>query len=152
MKTFKEFISEAAIHPQSVQDRLEKYWAKTSELNFAEMADKSHQLVSSALGNQTKPDFVGTFGIKGSPSDQRDVFALDAADKKRYGQNVYRYETKTTRAGGSMPLVKIDLSKGMVYFMTDASIENDGAEFESKGTKIGWMNVFKKDKFLDNQK
>ena len=54
------------------------------------------------------------------------------------GQELYRYETNTTKMGNFKPLILIDRNKKLCYFLR--STESENIEFESKGVKIQIWN------------
>ena len=77
------------------------------------------------------------------------LFDLDAGDKKyvgkeakvKTGQTVFRYATRNSMAGDIFPLIKIDVKRGLMYHLTQASSSGDVdyAEFESRSVKLRYL-------------
>jgi hypothetical protein len=55
------------------------------------------------------------------------------------GERVYRYVNRNTAIGGSMPLIKINYEKGLLYFTVPNDYDN--IEFERKGVKALWIGL-----------
>lgn len=80
------------------------------------------------------------------------LFDLDVHDesfiksknlKMKLGEKVYRIETEKSKKFGIKPFVKINLDKGLVYFNA-ADKFTDDIEFETKGSKIKFLNLVQK--------
>lgn len=63
--------------------------------------------------------------------------------KLRDGEHIFRYTTDTTEVGGMQPLIKVNIDKGLAYFLTERSSEGliDSPEFEKRGVKVTWMRL-----------
>ena len=92
-------------------------------------------------------NFVGNFGWK-TPTGLADgyLYKLDdydamliRPDMLKSGERVYRYVNRNTAIGGSMPLIKINYEKGLLYFTVPNDYDN--IEFERKGVKALWIGL-----------
>lgn len=56
---------------------------------------------------------------------------------------MFRYATRSTVAGDIFPLVKVNLDKGMVYYLTQESSsgEIDEVKFETRGAKLKFARM-----------
>ncbi len=57
----------------------------------------------------------------------------------RGGEQLFRYETPTTRIGGMMPLIKVNLKTGLVYFLQDLDAED--YQFDTVSQKPVWIDI-----------
>lgn len=95
---------------------------------------------------------VGAFHPKTWNRDGH-LLKLDAYDEKlvsklrlKNGERVFRYETDTTKAGSMKPLVKVNIDRGLVYFLTpESSDSGEYIEFETRGVPVRYMR-FRKSK------
>lgn len=93
---------------------------------------------------------VGAFHPKTWRTDGN-LVKLDSFDKKlvkdiklKSDERIYRYSTDTTKAGNMMPLIKVNINKGLVYFLTpESSDKGETIEFEKKGVPTHWMRLRK---------
>lgn len=135
MKKFREFVNEAV-----PEERL------PSNVHFddsmATWADSD--LISKYMrkGNE----IVGIIGTHGSNSDLI-LMELDGLDRNlasgirlKNGERLFRYVTRSSDAGGIVPLVKVNVYKNLIYFLTERSSngEIDHPEFESRGMKADY--------------
>jgi hypothetical protein len=97
-----------------------------------------------------KDDFVGNFGWMTSNKKLADgyLFKLDSFDqnlvkdiKLKSGERIFRYFNERSAIGGIVPLIKINLEKGLLYFMPMKEFGDDSIEFETKGVKAEWVNL-----------
>lgn len=95
-------------------------------------------------------DFAGNFE-HGINRHTYELFFLDSFDKNlvkdvplKSDEIIYRYETDTTRAGKMSPLVKINIQKGLAYFLTDKSMDEDILDFDKRGVKLRYLNLVQK--------
>jgi len=88
--------------------------------------------------------------IGDSPIKAMVLFHLKPADKKdlkganiKAGEQVFRYATRSTVSGDIFPLIKVNLSKGMVYYLTQESSSGDIDEvkFETRGAKLKFARM-----------
>lgn len=93
-------------------------------------------------------DFAGNFGWESSKGKLSEgyLYKLDKADKDfvsevklKDGEKIFRYITYTTAVGGMKPLIKINIDKGLLYFLVDSNKEE--AKFETVGVKALWVNL-----------
>lgn len=89
---------------------------------------------------------IGSFQWKyGNRFNEGILFPLDSFDKDvikdvrlKNGDVVFRYETDVM-VGGMRPLIKLNLDKGLVYFLQDS--ESGEAKFETRGIKAEYIVV-----------
>ena len=103
-----------------------------------------------ALHGYSHDDFAGNFELPIARNtfvlynlgDKDKKFVARFTDiKLKPSEKIFRYETETTKIGGMMPLVKINVDKGLVYFLTEDANKNDVVEFEAKGNKAKFINI-----------
>jgi hypothetical protein len=96
----------------------------------------------------TEKDFVGNFGWKTPQGKLGDgyLFKLDDYDqnlikdlKLKSGEKVFRYFNRLSAIGGMTPLIKMNLDKGLIYFLQDS--DNDEIVFETRGTNALWISL-----------
>ena len=127
---------------------------KDKNIKFIEEDEFYRQIGYQKFGDK----WVGSFNHKDTKRvNDYYLLMLDSWDKSliknirlKEEEYILRYETDTTKIGGMRPLVKINVIKGLVYFLED--IESDKVEFSKKGSKVTYMNLredyFKDIKFL----
>ena len=96
--------------------------------------------------------FYGNFGWKyqGAQHDGQ-LYCLDSFDKDytqtvplKHGEVLLRYCTDRMKHG--LPLVKLDVELGIVYFLTADSyngLNGDDVQFEGRGCKLVYLNIVK---------
>ena len=102
--------------------------------------------------NYLKPLFIGNFGWKTPQGKLADgyLFELDEYDMGLIGtlkpnEKVFRYINRMTAISGSKPLIKINLEKGLLYFLTqNEDYNNDDIVFETRGVKASWISLMDK--------
>jgi len=75
------------------------------------------------------------------------MYDLDDFDQGYFGERVtlrknerlFRYETETTKIGGMMPLIKVNLRTGLVYFLRD--LYADDYQFNTISEKPVWIDI-----------
>ncbi len=137
MLTFDQYISEAKV--EVFYDDSFNGWGSdmTPVIKFLEKAGNK---VVAVMGNKAL-----------GPNKEFVIAELSDFDKNLYkglkvkaGTSLYRYATKTTVAGKLAPLVAANLEKGVVYFMTDESMEADEPVLEKKiGFKANYVRIIK---------
>jgi hypothetical protein len=92
--------------------------------------------------------FVGNFGWKTPQGKLADgyLYGLDDYDKNlvkhlklKQGEQIFRYLNRTTAIGGSVPFIKINIDKQLLYWTVEN--ENDEIEFETRGTPALWIGL-----------
>jgi len=89
---------------------------------------------------------IGAFSLKGAYNEFY-MYDLDEFDQGYYADRVtlrkderlFRYETSTTKIGGMMPLIKVNMKRGLVYFLRD--LYADDCEFDSVSEKPLWIDI-----------
>ena len=130
-----QFMSESVELDEAFQQFLDKSpsnWGEDKVVAYGEK--KGHKVIG----------VVGTGKVDGIV-----LFGLDAGDKKyvgkeakvKTGQTVFRYATRNSMAGDLFPLIKIDVKRGLMYHLTQASSSGDVdyAEFESRSVKLKYL-------------
>jgi len=117
---------------QQFLDKSPSNWGEEKVVAYGEK--KGHKVIG----------VVGTGKVDGIV-----LFGLDAGDKKyvgkeakvKTGQTVFRYATRNSMAGDLFPLIKIDVKRGLMYHLTQASSSGDVdyAEFESRSVKLKYL-------------
>jgi hypothetical protein len=96
----------------------------------------------------TEEDFVGNFGWKTPQGKLGDgyLFRLGEYDqnlikdlKLKSGEKIFRYFNRLSAIGGMTPLIKMNLDKGLIYFLQDS--DNDEIVFETRGTNALWIGL-----------
>ena len=100
-------------------------------------------------GCTSDPLYAGNFYIPKWRSEGI-LYNLDESDKilvrdckLKEDEKIYRYRTYVTDIAKMRPLVKINITSGLVYFLTEESAENDiNTEFLKKGIRADYLNLF----------
>ena len=88
---------------------------------------------------------IGAFKLKTAKQDfylyDLDDFDRNVADRVtlRKNERLFRYETVATKIGGMMPLIKVNLRTGLVYFLRD--LYADDCEFDTISEKPVWIDI-----------
>jgi hypothetical protein len=103
-----------------------------------------------ALSYGRKKGYKEAGVIGDSPIKAMVLFHLKSSDKKdlkganvKAGEQVFRYATRSTVAGDIFPLIKVNLNKGIVYYLTQESSsgEIDEVKFETRGAKLKFARM-----------
>jgi len=109
--------------------------------------DKLYKMVGY---NRNPEDWVGSFAHKDAgPALDYILFKLSDYDKKwvkreaklKRGEAIFRYETEKAKVAKMKPLVKINIEKGLAYFLTEEGIEEEKLEFMKRGVKMLYLNL-----------
>ena len=91
--------------------------------------------------------FAGNFELKGW-KDTANLLQLDEYDRRyiadvklKAGEQIFRYESRGTKAGNMQPLIKVNTHKGHIYFLTPEAIQNDLPQFESRAARPEFINL-----------
>ena len=106
-------------------------------------ADASIRKLGMAFGKE-----VGVFGMKDNkeryiytPDDEISKGAFKHLDVKS-GEYIVRFITLTSAIGhGEAPLIKINPSKGLVWFLKDYEADTEDLEFETKAQKMSFIRT-----------
>lgn len=129
--TFREWLREA----QSLHTALKDFdWAE---------ADTSIRKLGKSFGKE-----VGVFGFKDNkeryiylPEEEISKGSFKHLDVKS-GEYIVRFITLTSSIGhGQAPLIKINPSKGLVWFLKDYEADNEDLEFETKPQKMSFIRT-----------
>ena len=131
MKSFREWLREG----QTIYTGLEQYdWTE---------AIPAIKKLGKAFGKE-----VCVFGFKDNkerymylPEDEINKGVFKHLSVKS-GEYLVRFITETSSIGhGEAPLVKINPSKGSVYFLKDYDTDTEDLEFETKSQKVSFIRT-----------
>ena len=71
--------------------------------------------------------------------DEHDDYLVRRQNLKE-GERIYRYFTRRSAFTGQVPLIKINIDKGLLYFLKDDE-GLDLIEFETKGIPVRYLNI-----------
>lgn len=98
-----------------------------------------------------RKDFAGNFSTKESHFADYYLYELDNYDKQLYkyiklgpSEKLYRFETEKGRIAGLVPLVKINIDKGLIYFDEADYDKGEEPKFATRGIKAEWINLIQK--------
>src|SRR4030067_254318 len=101
---------------------------------------------------QERSDFAGVFGTKYHMSStllNLDSFDIEYVIKDivlKENEFIFRYSNDKTVIAKITPLVKVNVSKGLIYFLSD---NNDGYPiFDTKGVRLSFL-VLKENYMID---
>ena len=90
-------------------------------------------------------NFAGNFGHKGAHGCVYTLFEIDEFDKEfcknvklKENQKLFRFETDKAKKADQKPLIKINLEKGLAYFLIQ---DCETPEFETRGVKMDFFNL-----------
>ena len=120
---------------------------KAVEIQYTDKPDFGED---SALGYGRKEGYkeVGVIGT--SARTAMVIFKLNAFDKKytksvrlKAGEEIFRYTSRGTVAGSIMPLIKVNMKRGLAYYLTQESSsgEIDEPVFETKSQKLKFIRL-----------
>lgn len=124
-----------------------KYFDKDNEDRLARPSGSIEKELLQKV-NYDSSNFVGNFGWKTSDGSLADgyLLKLDEYDrdlvkdiKLKDGERIFRYLSRTSAIGGMTPMIKINLDKGLLYFL-DVNDE-DIIDFQTRGLKAEWVGV-----------
>jgi len=72
-------------------------------------------------------------------------------EKLKEGEKIYRYFTRNSAITGQVPLIKINIDKGLLYFLKPDDEDLDLIEFETKGIPVRYLNIIlpKKEEYAE---
>ena len=106
------------------------------------------EILEKVSGRINSEDFVGNFGWKTPTGKLGDgyLYKLDDFDanlvkaiKLKPGEHIFRYVNRLSAIGGMMPFIKINIEKGLLYWLKDS--EDDEIHFETLGRKALWVGL-----------
>lgn len=130
------------------------YGEEVSELEEAFEVQRSKSIDNAgedkALSYGRKKGYKEAGVIGDSPIKAMVLFHLKPEDKKdlkganiKSGEQVFRYATRSTVTGDIFPFIKVNLNKGMAYYLTQESSsgETDEVKFETRGQKLKFARM-----------
>ena len=94
---------------------------------------------------QERSDFIGVFGTKYHMSSvllKLDSFDIEYVIKDivlKENEFIFRYSNDRTVIAKITPLVKINVSKGLIYFLSDNNNNDDIVVFDTKGVQLTFL-------------
>ncbi len=132
MKTYKQFIAWITEAYEVYQDDNFQKWASGPVLSYG--LQKGYKPYAVVGDNKKHWATV--------------LFHLNSFDKKlakgaslKSGEKLYRYTNDKTILGDMMPFVKINIDKGLIYFLKDQV--DDELAFDTKALKLKFARVVK---------
>ena len=93
---------------------------------------------------QERSDFVGVFGTKYHMSST--LLNLDSFDINyvkdlvlKENEIIFRYSNDKTVIAKITPLVKVNVSKGLIYFLSDNNNDENIVVFDTKGVQLTFL-------------
>ena len=77
--------------------------------------------------------------------DEHDDYLVRRQNLKE-GERIYRYFTRRSAFTGQVPLIKINIDKGLLYFLKEDEEGLDLIEFETKGIPVRYLNIIPREK------
>jgi len=145
---------------KAISDDYGVSFAEGGNVKFVSDKDK-YNTTWGRMGQRDGHDAVGSFDIKSNGKTWDGyLYNLDAFDKEYYahlplkdGEKLYRYRSRTTDIAGHFTVIKVNIKKGLVYFLVDSSADDDkNLVFETKGVKPVYMNLSESEKFAEGGK
>jgi len=91
-------------------------------------------------------DILGVFALKNTPVNYKYIIGLNYEEKIFFSnlklkpnEIIVRYISLTTSLANQKPLIKINLEKGLVYYLKNYEIEN--FQFETRGCKVAFLRT-----------
>ena len=133
-----------------------KQYAVGGEVIYTDLSDntQSRKIWESRKSKNTGQNSFGSFATKyyGKSLGDYYLYRLDDFDENYYkhiklkdGEILARIETDKM-VGGEMPLVKLNLKKGFVHFMTDSE-DDKNPKFNTSSAKVIYLSL---DKAIQN--
>ncbi len=123
----------------------EEYRYKGSNFIEKDIHDKIREQIANLK-------FAGNYYVYGQKNDAY-LYELDETDKEyvssrnqgkiKDDERVFRYYTRTTAIGGMVPLVKINIVKGLLYYPIYDGDDRELINFETKGVRPEYLNLVK---------
>lgn len=95
-----------------------------------------------------KKMFAGNFQMKGW-SNEGFLYNLDEFDKNfvstikiKRNEKIFRYFTKTSAISGLFLFIKVNVEKGLIYFV-DFGLDEEKIIFQTKSSKAEFLNLIK---------
>ncbi len=75
------------------------------------------------------------------PSGDEAYVKSSLQKKLKSGEYLFRYTNSRLKSAGMVPLVKVNLKRGMVYWNKAEASEQDILDFEGRGEKVRFINM-----------
>lgn len=100
-------------------------------------------------GMREGQECVGSFDIEGWKGDDGYLYMISDFDKEYWkdvplkeNEMLFRYESNATKAGNYFLVIKINLEKGLIYFLEDLYSDDDkNLKFETRGVKPLYISM-----------
>jgi hypothetical protein len=108
----------------------------------------SNEVFERTVSYRENDGAVGVFASKLTPINDCSLYGLDDFDKSitthiktKPNERIFRYDSEKIR-GIYKILIKINISKGLVYYMTEKAFNSEeDIRFETKGVKVRYMKL-----------
>lgn len=144
MKNFKEFMTESSTNEQTSQEALA---LKNVHFDF----DNGYNIpasVQTALGSKV----IGVMDWKTRFSSSNYAYLAELSNydagevsdvRVKAGEKIFRYATEVSAKTGIAPFIKVNVLKGLAYFLTEESSsgETDSIKFETRSVKLAFLKL-----------
>jgi ribosomal protein L21E len=126
-----------------VKEELNEEFAKGGVVKFVKEGEQYKNSWGRKGFKEYHGNCIGAFDLKEWKHDYGFLYELNDFDKKywsdvplKQNEMLFRYESDATKIGGMLPVIKINLEKGLIYFIEDLYSDDDkNLKFETRGVK-----------------
>ena len=112
------------------------------------------EILDKVIDNISDKDFAGNFySSSWSGGGDGYLYFLDDYDKwitrnigLKEGEKIFRYFTRKSAISGSIPFIKINIDKGLLYYLKPDDEGLDLIEFETKGIPARYLNIIESER------
>lgn len=161
-KDFSSMQSEfEKLHKKIYGDAPYPTYAKGGGVTFVSEDDK-HKYDWAGKGTKEDSKAVGSFSILSEKNSLHPhgklwegyLYELNDFDNDYYkylplkeGEKLYRYTSETSDIGGYFPVIKVNLEKGLIYFLENMYSDDDkNLVFQSRGIKPNYISISESEK------
>jgi hypothetical protein len=113
------------------------------------IVSKNNRKFGTTMYYERFEDAIGSFGWNYGTYNEGILYPLSDFDKKYYshlklkdGEVLLRYKTERMISSSGKYLIKINIDKGLVYFLDDSNEDDDkNPTFDSRGTKLEYLAI-----------
>jgi hypothetical protein len=130
---------------------MESYGGKYAKGGFTpNIVSKNNRKFGTTMYYERFEDAIGSFAwMYEGKYNEGILYPLSDFDKKYYshlklkdGEVLLRYKTERMIPSSGKYLIKINIDKGLVYFLNDSTDDDDkNPIFDSRGTKLGFLSI-----------
>ena len=112
------------------------------------------EILDRVIDNISDKDFAGNFySSSWLGGGDGYLYFLDDYDKwltrnirLKEGEKIFRYFTRKSAISGSIPFIKINIDKGLLYYLKPDDEGLDLIEFETKGVPVRYLNIIESER------